>query len=100
MCIACGLSDAILHQLLDPVPTVLGREVVASREHEASSRGATLLALEALGPLRDATTAPMLLGSSFTPAAGRHARYQDAIACQERLYRLLVHRAAEGRRAD
>ena len=71
---------------------LLGREVVASREHEASSRGATLLAPEALGLLRDVVAAPTMLDPSSAPDASRHARYQEAIARQEHLYQLLVHR--------
>jgi gluconokinase len=67
----------------------LGAPVVASQEPEASSRGAALLALEALGllPLRDAE---FDFGRTFTPDAGRHARYRAADARQRRLYDLLL----------
>jgi gluconokinase len=67
----------------------LGTPVVASEEAEASSRGAVLLALEALGllPLHEAKFA---FGRTFAPDPARHARYQAADARQRRLYDLLL----------
>jgi gluconokinase len=67
----------------------LGTPVTASQEPEASSRGAALLALEALGllPLRDAE---FDFGRAFMPDARRHERYRDADARQRRLYDLLL----------
>ena len=69
---------------------VLGRRVVALGEHEASSRGAALLALEALGLLPDIAAVPTTLGATYEPDAPRHARYQEGIARQTHLYDLLV----------
>ena len=69
---------------------VLGRPVVDLGEHEASSRGAALLALEALGLLPDIAAVPTTLGATYEPDAARHARYQDGIARQTHLYDLLV----------
>ncbi len=69
---------------------VLGRPVAASGVREASSRGAALLALEALGLLTPLDRTPDLLGEVFTPDPGRHAIYLKALERQERLYGLLV----------
>jgi gluconokinase len=67
----------------------LGSPVAASREPEASSRGAALVALEALGllPLREAE---FTFGQTFLPDPERHALYQAADARQRRLYDLLL----------
>ncbi len=69
---------------------VLGRRVVASGEREASSRGAALLALEALGLLPHIDAAHTAFGATYRPDKERHARYQEAIARQADLYDLLV----------
>jgi gluconokinase len=63
----------------------LGRAVHCSPEQEATSRGAALLALEALGTLPDVTVARAPLGEVFTPAAARHARYRAALERHKRL---------------
>lgn len=75
---------------------VLDRRVVASSEHEASSRGAALLAMEGLGLLPDVRQTSTLVGVSYEPDGARHARYEQAIARQAALYRLLVGRGHEG----
>ena len=69
---------------------VLGRTVVASAETEATSRGAALLALEALGATPDLATLPAALGASFMPDPARHACYRDAIQRQQWLYDQLI----------
>lgn len=69
---------------------VLGRPVIASAEMEATSRGAALLALEALGVLKDAGDVPTALDRRFTPRPERHERYQRAIRRQQELYEKLV----------
>jgi gluconokinase len=64
---------------------VLGRPVTVSGVHEASSRGAALLALEALGELEiEEAEAP--LGETFEPDPGRHEIYRNALERQRRLY--------------
>lgn len=72
------------------IADVLGQPLVASAEPEASSRGAALLALEAIGALSGLEAAPAGLGAHFLPDPGRHERYQAAIARQQQLYALLV----------
>jgi gluconokinase len=61
----------------------LGRAIHCSSEGEATSRGAALLALEALGARAEAAAAP--LGEVFTPDAARHARYRVALEQHKRL---------------
>ncbi len=69
---------------------VLGRSVIASRVNEASSRGAALLALEALGMIHNLENFPAPLGEEFSPKMERHQRYQSAIQRQDALYDLLI----------
>jgi gluconokinase len=71
------------------VTDALNEPVVASGETEASSRGAALLALEALG-LRPLSDVAFPFGARYEPDAARHAIYQEAMARQERLYDLLL----------
>jgi gluconokinase len=70
---------------------VLGRPVLASAEAEASSRGASLLALEALGVLEVPLErlAPSVK-ARFDPLASHTARYRAALERQRRLYDALV----------
>ncbi|MBS1251338.1 MAG: Autoinducer-2 kinase [Anaerolineales bacterium] len=69
---------------------VLGRPVVVSAVQEASSRGAALLALEALGVLDDVEDAPDFVGAAHEPDGGRHAVYRAAMERQRDLYQKLV----------
>ncbi len=69
---------------------VLGLPVAVSAVTETSARGVALLALEALGELRDLTEAPLYLGPTYEPDPARHARYQEARKRQERLYNVLM----------
>ena len=63
----------------------LGRPVTLSGVKEASSRGAALIALEALGgPEVEAAQAP--LGEIFEPDPSRHEIYRKALERQRRLY--------------
>ena len=67
----------------------LGRPVTISAVEEASSRGATLLALEALGGPR-IEEAEVPLGETFEPDAGRHETYRDALKRQRKLYEAVL----------
>ncbi len=63
----------------------LGKPVTLSGVKEASSRGAALIALQALGgPEIEATQAP--LGETFEPDPDRHRAYRPALERQRRLY--------------
>jgi gluconokinase len=72
---------------------VLGQPVVVSRAPEASSRGAALLALEALKIIPSLEHIPTPLGEMFLPDPGRHEQYVKAMSRQDELYDLLVKRA-------
>ena len=64
---------------------VLGKPVTVSGVKEASSRGAALIALEALGG-PEVEEAEVPLGETFEPDPGRHNVYRRAIERQRRLY--------------
>ena len=63
-----------------------GLPVVTSRVFEASSRGAALLVLNALGLISDLDDVPTYLGKTYTPDPDRHEIYKKAQARQEALY--------------
>ena len=75
---------------LQIVTDVLGRPVAVCEVPEATSRGAALLALEALGAIRDLEEIPHFILPGCQPDAQRHARYQQAIQRQQELYAKLV----------
>jgi gluconokinase len=60
----------------------LGHEISWSSEPEATSRGAALLALDALGALPKLAAGRAPLGETFVPDAARHARYAAALERQ------------------
>jgi gluconokinase len=69
----------------------LGKPVTLSGVKEASSRGAALIALEALGgPEIEAAEAP--LGETFEPDPVRHEVYRNALERQRRLYEAVLDR--------
>jgi gluconokinase len=64
----------------------LGRPVTVSKVEEASSRGAALLVLEALGEIQDLEKLEAPLGETADPDPARHETYRAALARQRRLY--------------
>lgn len=69
----------------------LGRSVTTSMVPEASSRGAALLAFEALGgPVVEAVEAP--LGEVYQPDSSHHAVYKEALNRQRKLYDAVVRK--------
>ena len=60
----------------------LGHSIAWSHEPEATSRGAALLALDALGVRSRVGAPPAALGETFVPDAERHARYVAALERQ------------------
>jgi len=68
---------------------VLGQPITLCLEPEASARGAALMALEAMGILRDLTDAPAQLGETFAPDPRHHERYRAALQRQRQLYELV-----------
>jgi gluconokinase len=77
---ALGRSRAWTQMIAD----ALGHPVTWSAEPEATSRGAAMLALEALGVLPDLETARQPLGETFIPDRAHHARLRDALERQRR----------------
>jgi gluconokinase len=67
------------------IADAIGRPIVCSHQDEATSRGAALLALEALGLLPDIRAARAPLGGTVEPDPARHARYAEALERQRRL---------------
>jgi gluconokinase len=67
----------------------LGKPVIASGVQEASSRGASLLALEKLGIL-EIEDAEAPLGETFEPDPERHEIYREARGRQRRLYEAVL----------
>ncbi len=74
------------------VTDVLGRPVAVCGVAEAASRGAALLALEALGAIKNLEEIPHFIHSPYQPDSQRHARYLEAIRRQLDLYGKLIKR--------
>ena len=64
----------------------LGRPVTVSKVEEASSRGAALLVLEALGEIEELEAVDAPLGETADPDPACHETYRAALARQRRLY--------------
>lgn len=69
---------------------VLGSPLLPSAEKEASSRGAALQALRAIGVLDDLPDVVEASGPAYEPRPGAHEIYARAIDRQERLAHLLA----------
>jgi len=72
------------------VADTLGVAVYPSLDHEASARGAALLALEAMGILPDVAQVPAHLKPPVQPDAAKHAVYRKAAERQQKLYQELL----------
>jgi gluconokinase len=72
------------------VADTFGVPVYPSLDHEASARGAALLALEAMGILPDAAQAPPHLKPPVKPDAEKHVVYRKAAERQQKLYKALL----------
>lgn len=67
------------------IADAIGRPITWSTEPEATSRGAAVLALEALRILPDLSAARRPGGETFVPEKARHVRYLEALERQRRL---------------
>lgn len=67
----------------------LGRPVTVSGVNEASSRGAALISIEALGG-PEIETAEVPLGETYEPDPDRHEIYRNALERQRRLYNAIL----------
>jgi gluconokinase len=74
---------------LQIIADVLGRPLMLGGSAEASSRGAALLALEAVGKIASIEEDPFAVEQVYEPDIARHARYQQGLARQEELYERL-----------
>ena len=72
------------------IADVLGRPITLSPVAEASSRGAVLLALEALGKIKDVADVAAPPGETIEHDPKRHAVYRRARARQQKFYDLLI----------
>ena len=72
------------------VADVIGRPLTLSLVREASSRGAVLLALEAMGEIQSLADVPTPTGDRRQPDTARHARYRQGLERQHKLYQLLI----------
>jgi len=72
------------------ITDTLGVPVIATAENEATSRGAALLALHALGLIDSLADLPAQTGAVFTPDPVRHEIYARALERQKKLYNGVV----------
>ena len=72
------------------IADTLGVAVYPSLDHEASARGAALLALEAMGILPDAAQVPAHLKPPVQSDAAKHAVYRKGAERQQKLYQALL----------
>ena len=70
----------------------LQQQLTLPDEHEASSRGAALFALEKAGKIADIANVEMETGQTFTPDAAKHEIYQQARQRQEFFYNCLANK--------
>ncbi len=84
---AALLNSPILQQV---IADTLDVPLYPSRDVEASARGAALMALEALGIIRDVAAVEPHLAPPAQPDAARHAIYLRGAARQEDLYQRLL----------
>jgi gluconokinase len=68
----------------------LNRPVRLSQVPETSTRGAVLLALEALGKIKDVASLPDLSEVAAQPDNQRHMRYREIIEQQKRIYAKII----------
>lgn len=68
----------------------IGRPLTMTDAREASSRGAALLALEAMGEIKEIADFPIVRGARYEPNLENHARYRAAMRRQKILYDLLT----------
>jgi len=88
--IASGGALAICPAWTQILADVLGVPVIASAVPEASSRGAAISALEAVGLITDPGAIPAPLGQVYHPNPANHERYLAARYRQQELYDRLI----------
>ncbi|HUR96494.1 MAG TPA: gluconokinase, partial [Pyrinomonadaceae bacterium] len=74
------------------IADVLGRKLTLPNTHEASMRGAVLLALETTGRINKIEDLPSPSGKRFAPERSRKAVYAAARKLHQQAYKLLIDR--------
>ena len=87
--VASGNALRYLPAWAQIITDVLGRRLLLGGAAEASSRGAALLALEAVGKIGAIEEDQLVVDQVFEPDLTRHSRYQQGLARQEELYNQL-----------
>ena len=82
------------------IADALGVALTPSGEAEGSSRGAAVLASEALGLIPSLEAAPAAMRASIPMDPGRHARYRAGLDRHRQLYDLLVPSQTAARRSS
>ncbi|HSE92500.1 MAG TPA: FGGY family carbohydrate kinase [Methylomirabilota bacterium] len=83
--VASGGAVARAGAWAQTIADALGQPLIVCREEEATSRGAAVLALEALGRVPDLGAAVPPAGDTIEPVPAHHARYRAALERQRRL---------------
>ena len=68
------------------IADVLGKRVLLTNVREASTRGAALLALEAVGKIETLQPDSLRIEDVFEPDTARHARYREGLFRQQETY--------------
>ena len=68
---------------------VLNQPIIALAEHELTSRGVALLALEQLGVIAQPSDLPAETGQTYLPNPAHHALHQAAVTRQIAVYEQL-----------
>jgi gluconokinase len=71
---------------LQIIADVLDRRVLLTNVREASTRGAALLALEAVGKIEDLQPDSFVVEETFEPDSTRHVRYRKGLLRQQEIY--------------
>ena len=71
---------------LQIIADVLDRRVLLTNVREASTRGAALLALEAVGKIEDLQPDSFVVEETFEPDSTRRARYRKGLLRQQEIY--------------
>ena len=71
---------------LQIIADVLGKRVLLTDVGEASTRGAALLALEAVGKIETLRQDSLRIEETFEPDGTRHARYREGLFRQQEIY--------------
>jgi gluconokinase len=78
---------------LQIIADVLGKRVLLTNVREASTRGAALLALDAVGKIESIQQDSVRIEEAFEPDTTRHARYHEGLFRQQEIYDRLFNKS-------